>query len=247
MIASISEDKDYYITKINEYLDGFFSSNENNNNKVIKFTLSLFKHNNPIAIDCKTRKVIFLDRVNDLERLSNDELNYICDSFSYSNTEIKNSIYEITPSGTGNQCYVTPYIYSVEEFEKICSNDKGSTMSEYLKMLLNTILKPWQGTNFLLRYNWIDNNTDIIHSCIEIDTDKCTFYLMGGYSTYDYSLIENEMLDDYKSIYKGCKVFNLETNNSPCYITFRFIDNIKSNLEDIKKEGKFTFPIKLKL
>lgn len=247
MDISATGDKEYYINKINESLDRFFSSNENNNDKVIKFTL--LKNNNPIAIDCKGRKAIFLDRVNDLERLSNDELNYICTSFSYSNTEIKNSIYEIIPSGTDNHCYVTPYIYSVEEFEDICCNDNGSssTMSAYMEMLLEAILKPWQGTNFLLRYNWIDNNTNIIHSCIEIDTDKCTFYLMGGYSTYDYSLIENEIVDDYKSIYKGCDVFNLETNNSPCYITFRFIDNIKSDLEDIKKEGKFTFPIKLKL
>lgn len=245
MDISATDDKEYYINKINNYLDRFISSNEENKNKLITFTL--FKNHNPIAIDCKGRKVIFLDRVNDLERLSNDELNYICASFSYSNTEIKNSIYEIIPSVTGNHCYVTPYIYSVEEFEKICSNDKGSTMSEYLKMLLNAILKPWQGTNFLLRYNWIDNNTDIIHSCIEIDTDKCTFYLMGGYSTYDYSLIENEILDDYKSIYEGCDVFNLETNSSPCYITFRFNDNTKANLEEIKKDGKFTFPIKLKL
>lgn len=245
MDISATDDKEYYINKINDYLDRFVSNNEENKNKFITFTL--FKNHNPIAIDCKGRKVIFLDRVNDLERLGNDELNYICASFSYSNTEIKNSIYEIIPSVTGNHCYVTPYIYSVEEFEKICSNDKGSTMSEYLKMLLNAILKPWQSTNFLLHYNWIDNNTDIIHSCIEIDTDKCTFYLMGGYSTYDYSLIENEILDNYKSIYKGCDVFNLETNNSPCYITFRFNDNIKADLEDIKKESKFTFPIKLKL
>ena len=70
---------------------------------------------------------------------------------------------------------------------------------------------------------------------------------MGGYSTYDYSLIENEILDGCKWIYKECDVFNLETNSSPYYITFRFNDNTKAILEDIKKDGKFTFPIKLKL
>lgn len=103
MDISATIDKKYYINKINEYLDRFFSSNEENKNKLITFTL--LKNYNPIAIDCKSRKVIFLDRVNDLERLSNDELKYISTSFSYSNTEIKDNIYEIIPSGTGNHCY----------------------------------------------------------------------------------------------------------------------------------------------